>query len=84
MYRVREGFSIAPDQTEVLRASDTPILTLMTCWPVGTNARRWIIIADQIDPPVGGSAGGTVETKKEPASFGTILDLFRTLIDEPR
>src|SRR3989344_1692785 len=84
VYRVREGFSIAPDQTEVLRASDTPILTLMTCWPVGTNARRWIIIADQINPPAGGSAGGTGETQKEPASFGTILDLFRTLIDEPR
>jgi sortase A len=85
VYRVREGFSITPDQTEVLRASDTPILTLMTCWPVGTNARRWIIIADQIEPPpVGESAGGAVETKKEPAPFGTILDLFRTFIDQPR
>ena len=86
VYRVREGFSIAPDQTEVLRASDTPTLTLMTCWPVGTNARRWIVIADQIDPPSGGGgpAGEPAVQKKEPAPFGTILDLFRTLIDEPR
>lgn len=85
VYRVREGFSITPDQTEVLRASDTPILTLMTCWPVGTNARRWIVIADQIDPPPAVTTGGTsAEQKKEPAPFGTILDLFRTLIDEPR
>jgi len=85
VYRVREGFSITPDQTEVLRASDTPILTLMTCWPVGTNARRWIVIADQIEPPPeGGSTGEAAEQKKEPAPFGTILDLFRTFIDQPR
>lgn len=56
-YRVSRAFVVNPDQVDVLNASDKPILTLMTCTPVGTNLRRLIIQADLIGrPPVDASA----------------------------
>lgn len=44
-YEVIESFLVNPEQVEVLEGSPEPILTLMTCWPVGTNLKRLIVRA---------------------------------------
>lgn len=77
-YKVREVFSIRPDQTEVLGASPTPILSLMTCWPVGTTARRWIVVADQISPAT--SAQPTPAYHPKPPPLENVLDILRTFV----
>lgn len=53
IYRVKESFVVSPTQTDVLNPTDTPILTLMTCTPIGTNLRRLIVRAELVGrPPV--------------------------------
>lgn len=50
-YRVREKLIVNPDNVSVMQ--QTPgehILTLMTCYPVGTNRQRLIIKADLLAP----------------------------------
>lgn len=44
-YEVIESFLVKPEQVEVLKGNYEPILTLMTCWPVGTNLKRLIVRA---------------------------------------
>ncbi len=34
---------IRSNQSEILNSSEEPILTLMTCWPIGTNYKRLIV-----------------------------------------
>jgi len=34
---------IRSNQSEILNSSEKPILTLMTCWPIGTNYKRLIV-----------------------------------------
>jgi LPXTG-site transpeptidase (sortase) family protein len=34
---------VKADQTEILASAKEPILTLMTCWPIGTNYKRLIV-----------------------------------------
>lgn len=36
---------ISPEQVEVLKGGDDSILSLMTCWPAGTNLKRLIVRA---------------------------------------
>lgn len=50
VYAVREAKVVDPKDVSVLAPTDTPILTLMTCVPPGTNWRRLIIKFDQISP----------------------------------
>jgi sortase A len=46
-YHVSEKKIIRPDELSYLRLeSDTPQLTLMTCYPAGTNFKRFIIVAN--------------------------------------
>lgn len=53
IYRVRESKVVRPEQVDVLEPTADPILTLMTCTPVGTNLRRRIVQADLVGrPPV--------------------------------
>jgi len=53
IYRVSKSFVVSPNQVDVLEQSNEPILTLMTCTPLGTNLRRLIVQADLIGrPPV--------------------------------
>jgi LPXTG-site transpeptidase (sortase) family protein len=42
-YSVIEKKVISPDQVAVLNSTPKEVLTLMTCWPVGTNLNRLII-----------------------------------------
>lgn len=49
VYRVKDSVVVRPSETSVLAPTPTPILSLMTCVPVGTNLRRLIVRADLIE-----------------------------------
>lgn len=49
IYKVFEKIVVKPNQVEVLNATDKPILSLMTCIPVGTNLKRLIIKAQRLE-----------------------------------
>ncbi len=52
MYRVRETKIVAPDDLSVLAPTDTPSLTLITCYPfnfIGSAPKRFIVHADRVD-----------------------------------
>lgn len=48
IYKVFDKVVVRPEQTEVLEAIDKPILSLMTCVPVGTNLKRLVIKAERL------------------------------------
>lgn len=47
-YKVAEKKIIVPTDTSVLAKTASETLTLMTCWPVGTDDQRLVIIAKKI------------------------------------
>lgn len=49
VYEVSETKEVTPDQVDVLKQTDHEQLTLMTCTPVGTNLRRFIVIAQPVE-----------------------------------
>jgi sortase A len=51
VYKVTETKIVHPTQVEVTNATDTPILTLMTCYPIGTSKDRFIVQATLISSP---------------------------------
>jgi sortase A len=50
IYEVTEKYVIEPTDVSVLKQSDEPLLTLITCTPVGTNKHRLVVQAKQISP----------------------------------
>lgn len=48
IFRVISLSIISPDDLSVLEPTKKPTLTLMTCWPVGTNIKRLIIRAERV------------------------------------
>lgn len=51
VYRVTSTRIVKPTQVEVANATSTPVLTLMTCYPIGTTRDRYIVQADLISSP---------------------------------
>jgi len=49
-YKVFDMKVVSPSDTSVLDQGNSSILSLMTCTPVGTNYRRLIVLASQIEP----------------------------------
>lgn len=49
-YKVENIFETAPDKVEVMTQSEKSMLTLSTCVPIGTAARRFIVQAKQTAP----------------------------------
>jgi LPXTG-site transpeptidase (sortase) family protein len=47
-YNVSGKDVVAPDDQKIFEVSDTPTLTLSTCWPLGTAFRRLIIKAELV------------------------------------
>lgn len=45
-YEVMETKIVNPDQVEVISGTNKEILSLMTCWPVGTTLNRLVVIAE--------------------------------------
>lgn len=53
-YRITETLIVQPSETSVLRSSERPMVTLVTCYPfyyVGAAPKRFIVRAARIDPP---------------------------------
>jgi sortase A len=50
VYEVYEVKIVSPENTEVLQPTSEPTITLMTCTPPGTDWRRLIVRAKQIEP----------------------------------
>jgi sortase A len=51
-YRVRDTKIVAPDDLSVLAPTETPTLTLITCYPfnfVGSAPKRFIVHAERVD-----------------------------------
>lgn len=51
VYRVTQTKIVGPDHIEVTNQTSTPIITLMTCYPVGTTRERFIVQANLIAAP---------------------------------
>jgi LPXTG-site transpeptidase (sortase) family protein len=47
-YKVSEKFITTPDDAKIFEETTKPILTLSTCWPLGTNFKRLIVKAELI------------------------------------
>lgn len=47
-YEVNEKFSTVPNDERIFEDSENPVLTLSTCWPIGSNSRRLIVRADLV------------------------------------
>jgi len=45
-YNVIETKTVSPKQVEYLKSANRELLTLMTCWPVGTSLERLIVQAE--------------------------------------
>lgn len=45
-YDVQETKIVKPDQVEVLANTNKEVLSLMTCWPIGTTLNRMVVIAE--------------------------------------
>lgn len=59
-YKVSEIREVSPQTTEVLRPTSEPVVTLSTCVPIGSTARRKIVRAKQISPdPAAARAAST-------------------------
>ncbi|MCC2631784.1 MAG: sortase family protein [Patescibacteria group bacterium] len=44
-YVVERSHSIEATEVSYLASSDTRHVTLVTCWPIGTNLKRWVVQA---------------------------------------
>lgn len=42
-YQIREKFTTVANDSRIFENTENPTLTLSTCWPIGSNARRLII-----------------------------------------
>jgi len=47
-YKISEKFVTVPDDEKIFANPDAPVLTLSTCWPLGTNFKRLIVKAELI------------------------------------
>lgn len=56
-YRVSKTYTINPDQMAVLNSTDNSVLKLITCTPLGTSLKRFVVEAEQVSPePAGNTA----------------------------
>ena len=72
-YRVRERFVVRPSQNEVLAESTENLLTLTTCEPRYSAARRLIVVASLSEEPVA-APPPPVATDDEPAPAPSLAD----------
>ncbi|MCX6766382.1 MAG: sortase [Candidatus Moranbacteria bacterium] len=47
-YKISEKFTTVPNDARIFEDSGSPVLTLSTCWPLGTNLRRLIVKGDLV------------------------------------
>lgn len=69
--------------SKLVLTTDKPMMTLVTCWPLGTSQKRLLVYAEQISPVVG-EAKAQEEVKEEPASDAELPQNEDTLFDRIR
>jgi LPXTG-site transpeptidase (sortase) family protein len=47
-YKITEKFTTVPNDARIFGETGAPVLTLSTCWPIGSNARRLILKGELI------------------------------------
>ncbi|MBI3304817.1 class D sortase [Candidatus Parcubacteria bacterium] len=47
-YRVRSVMVLRPDEIRIFQPSTSPMLTLSTCWPIGSATNRFVVEADLV------------------------------------
>ncbi len=69
VYVVKEKKVVASDEISVMNPTKQPVLTLMTCWPIGTSLKRLVVIANQVspDPSKNQSQSNSTNNSKLPA-----------------
>ncbi len=50
LFRVTASKVISPDDTTALDSNDQRVITLLTCWPLGTPLKRWEVQATAVLP----------------------------------
>ncbi|MEI6850807.1 MAG: class E sortase [Candidatus Saccharibacteria bacterium] len=79
-YTVTKKEIVKPNNvSSLVYATSKPILTLVTCTPLGTSLNRLLIIAEQISPDpslstVAPNTPNVIETKSIPGSAPTLLE----------
>ncbi len=51
VYKVAQTQIVNPNQVEVTKPTTSAVLTLMTCYPVGTTRQRFIVQASLVSSP---------------------------------
>ncbi|HEX6461974.1 MAG TPA: sortase [Candidatus Saccharimonadales bacterium] len=66
IYRVTEKKVITPTQiNELVRPTDKPLVTLVTCTPIGTATNRLLVFAEQISPDPSEATQGSNNVAEE-------------------
>ncbi len=73
-YSVTKLDTVEPTNVAALvYETDKPILTLITCWPLGTSRYRLLVVAEQINPSVNSSTQPQTEKPVAQTSTEAIL-----------
>lgn len=80
VYRITRKQVITPDQVDQLVVpADKPMATLVTCVPIGTNAKRLLVFGEQISPDP--SKAERVDTRSNSSNDVTIPGNSPTLLE---
>ncbi len=68
-YQVHQTMVVRPDNTSVMKPVGKSIVSLMTCVPIGTSLRRFIVRAKQIEPRPAGRVTPAEEQETIPGDL---------------
>lgn len=81
-YTVTATETILPTEvTKLIKPSDKPTVTLVTCTPVGTAEKRFLVHAEQISPDPANATATTAPTTPNTSQPGSITGNSPTLFD---
>ncbi len=81
-YTVTSTETILPTEvTKLIRPSDTPSVTLVTCTPIGTAEKRFLVHAEQISPDPSKATTATAQTNDTSSQPRSITGNSPTLFD---
>lgn len=71
IYQVTSKYIVSASDIDILKQGASSELTLMTCYPIGTNINRLVVRAKQIKPD------SAYNQKKNPSSLDSLPDIKR-------
>lgn len=73
-YKMVRSEVIEPTEvSKLVYETDKPILTLVTCWPLGTSRYRLLVVAEQISPSYDGAEEASSEELIEATAEGATM-----------